>query len=194
VDPQLLANLTRLGPVKVDHGMHGLKPTGVNASRILNTQKQSETEAQKGETKRNHVQAPSLFDALTRLQVAKDESTVERLAGEYNLDGKVLRELGKTVNVPTPDEATARTVVDEDGAEVVLKTVRLVHVHEMLLLCESLPMSCSPGEMGDFPIPQVVIFSACSFHVKSQVPKRTLSVLTSGGWRHPHLPWVPTPG
>ena len=126
MDPQLLANLTRLGPVKIDHGMRGLKPTGVNASRILNTQKQSEAEAQAGGTKRNHIQAPSLFDALTRLHEAKDERTLERLAGEYNLDGRVLRELGKVVNVPTPDETTARMVMDEDGAEVVLKTVRLV--------------------------------------------------------------------
>jgi hypothetical protein len=85
VDPQLLANLIRLGPVKVDHGMHDLKLTGVNANRILNAQKQSETEAQTGETKRNHIQAPSLFDALTRLQEAKDDQAVERLAGEYNL-------------------------------------------------------------------------------------------------------------
>jgi len=126
MDPQLLANLTRLGPVKVDHGMHGLKPAGVNASRILSTQKQSETEVQTGETKRNHIQAPSLFDALTRLQEAKDDQTVERLAGEYHLDGRVLKELGRTVNVPTPDETTARTVVDEDGAEVVLKTAKWV--------------------------------------------------------------------
>ena len=126
-DPQLLANLTRLGPVKVDHGMHALKPAGVNASRILATQKQSETEAQTGKTKRNEIQALSLFDALTRLQEARDEQTLERLAREYNFDGRVLRELGKTVNIPTPDETTARTVVDEDGGEVVLKTVRLVY-------------------------------------------------------------------
>lgn len=126
IDPQLLANLTRLGPVKVDHGMHGLKVTGANASQILNIQRRSETEAQTGETKRNHVRAPSLFDVLTRLQEAKDEQALENLAGEYNLDSGVLGELGKTVNVPTPDETTARTVVDEDGAEVVLKTVRLV--------------------------------------------------------------------
>lgn len=107
--------------------MHALKPAGVNASRILATQKQSETEAQTGKTKRNEIQAPSLFDALTRLQEARDEQTLERLAREYNFDGRVLRELGKTVNVPTPDETTARTVVDEDGGEVVLKTVRLVY-------------------------------------------------------------------
>ena len=126
MDPQLLANLTRLGPVKVDHGMHGLKLAGMNATRILDTQKQSETEAQTGETRRNHIQAQSLFDALTRLQQAKDERMLERVAGECNLDGGVLRELGRTVNVPTPDETTARTAVDEDGAEVALKTVRLV--------------------------------------------------------------------
>ncbi|KAF9653150.1 hypothetical protein BDM02DRAFT_2168406 [Thelephora ganbajun] len=124
MDPQLLANLTRLGPVKVDHGMKGLKPMGANASRILEMQKQSETEAQMGETKRNRIQAPSLFDALTRLQGAKDDQTIERLAEEYNLDVRELGELGKTVNVPTPDETTARTVVDEDGAEVVLKTAK----------------------------------------------------------------------
>ena len=128
MDPQLLANLTRLGPVKVDHGMRGLKPTGATASRILNMQKQSETEAQTGERKRNHLQTQSLFDALTRLQEAKDEQAVERLAGEYNLDPGVLRELGKTVNVPTPDETTARAIVDDDGAEVVLKTVCLIFV------------------------------------------------------------------
>ena len=126
MDPQLLANLKRLGPVKVDHGMHGHRLTGANASRILDTQKRSETEAQTGETKRNHIQAASLFDALTRLQGVKDEQALERLAGEYNLDGRVLRELGKTVSVPTPDERTARAVVDEDGAEIVLKMVRLV--------------------------------------------------------------------
>lgn len=125
-DPQLLANLTRLGPVKVGHRMDSFRPTGVGTSRILNAQKQSETEAQTGRTKRNHIQAPSLFDALTRLQEAQDGRTLERLAGEYNLDGGVLKELGKIVNVPTPDEATTRTVVDEDGAEVVLKTVRFV--------------------------------------------------------------------
>jgi len=126
MDPQLLANLTRLGPVKVDHGMRGLRPTGANAGRILNTQKQSETEAQTGKTKRNNIQAAPLFDALQRLQEAKDGQTLERLAGEYNLDGRVLRELGKTVNVPTPDETTTKTVVDEDGAQVVLKTAKWV--------------------------------------------------------------------
>jgi len=135
MDPQLLANLMRLGPVKVDHGMHGLKLTGANSSRILDMQKRSETETQKGETKRNHIQAPSLFDALTRLQEVKDERTLERLAGEYNMDSGVLRELGRTVNAPRPDETTARTVVDEDGAEVVLKTVRLVR---------GVPLQCQP--------------------------------------------------
>ena len=160
MDPQLLANLTRLGPVKVDHGMHNLKPTGVNASRILNTQKQSESEVQTGETKRNHIQAPSLFEALTRLHEAKDEQTVERLAKKYNLDSRVLRELGKTVNVPTPDETTARTVVDEDGAEVVLKTVR--SIRGVLIQREPLPKLCSPGEMGDFPNPQAITPHALS--------------------------------
>jgi len=135
MDPQLLANLTRLGPVKVDHGMRGLKLTGANSSRILDMQKRSETEAQKGETKRNHIQAPSLSDALTRLREVKDERTLEGLAGGYNLDSGVLRELGRTVNVPTPDETTARTAVDEDGAEVVLKTVRLAR---------GVPLRCQP--------------------------------------------------
>lgn len=123
MDPQLLANLTRLGPVKVDHGMQGLKLTGEPTSRILNMQKQSETEAQTRRGKRNRLQASSLFDVLTQFQEARDEQMVERLAGEYNLDAGVLRELGKAVNVPTPDEISARTIVDEDGAEVVLKTV-----------------------------------------------------------------------
>ena len=168
MDPQLLANLTRLGPVKVDHGMHGLKLTGVNASRILDAQKKSETEARRGETKRNHIQAPSLFDALTRLQEAKDDQTVERLAGEYNLDGRVLRELGKIVNVPTPDETTVRAVVDEDGAEVVLKTVRLVCQRGAYLVPVQLTL-CSPGEMGDLPGPQTVTLGARQLHVKSQV-------------------------
>lgn len=125
-DPQLLANLIRLGPVKVDHGMRGLKLTEVTAGRILDVQKRSEMEALARETKRNRLQAPALFDALTRLQEAKDERAAERLAEEYNLDAWVLRELGKTVNVPTPDETTTRAVMDEDGAEVILKTVRLV--------------------------------------------------------------------
>lgn len=168
MDPQLLANLTRLGPVKVDHGMHGLKLTGVNTSRILQTQKQSETEAQAGETKPNHIQASSLFDALTRLQEAKDDQTVEKLAGEYNLEGRVLRELGKIVNVPTPDETTARTVVDEDGAEAVLKTVRLVCQRG----ANPMPVQlthCSPGEMGDLPGPQTVRFRTRQLHVNFQM-------------------------
>jgi len=147
--------------------MHNLKLTGVNASRILDAQKQSETEAQRGETKRNHIQAPSLFDALTRLQEAKDDQTVERLAGEYNLEGRVLRELGKIVNVPTPDETTARAVVDEDGAEVVLKTVRLICQRDAYPPVQL--TLCSPGEMGDLPGPQTVKFGARQLHVKSQV-------------------------
>jgi hypothetical protein len=128
MDPQLLANLIRLGPVKVDHGMQGLKLTGEHTSRILNMQKQSETEARTGERKGNHIQAPLLFDALARLQEAGDEQMVERLGEEFKLDAGVFRELGKTVNVPTPDETTARKIVDEDGAEVVLKTVRSIRV------------------------------------------------------------------
>lgn len=103
--------------------MRGLELTGVSTSRILDTQKKSEKEAQTGETKRNHLQAPLLSDALGRLQEARDEQTVEKLAVEFNLDAEVLRGLGKTVNVPTPDETTTRAIVDEDGAEVVLKTV-----------------------------------------------------------------------
>lgn len=128
MDPRLLANLIRLGPVKVDHGMQGLKLTRVSASRILDAQKQSETEARTGERKGNHLQAPLLFDALARLQEARDQQMVERLAREHNLDAGVLRELEKTVNVPTPDETTARTIVDEDGADVILKTVRSIRV------------------------------------------------------------------
>lgn len=127
-DPQLLANLTRLGPVRVDHGMRGLKLAGVSTNRILDAQKQSETEAQAGETKRNHLQAPALFDALARLQETKDRQMIERLAGENRLDAGVLRDLGKTVNVPTPDETTTRRIVNEDGAEVVLKTVCSIRV------------------------------------------------------------------
>ena len=126
MDPQLLANLTRLGPVKVDHGMRGLKPTGVATGRMLDSQKESEAEAQGRETKRNHLRAPTLLNALTRLREASDEQAVEKLAREYNLGAGTLKELGKTVNVPTPDEATVRVVVDEGGVEVILKTVRVL--------------------------------------------------------------------
>jgi hypothetical protein len=106
--------------------MRGLELTGMTAGRILDVQKRSEMETRTRETNRNLLQAPALFDALTRLQGANDAGAAERLAEEHNLDAWVLRELGKTVNVPTPDETSTRAVMGEDGAEVVLKTVRLV--------------------------------------------------------------------
>lgn len=91
---------------------------------MLKIQQDSEMDANAGSSTRNRLLAPSLIDLLDERKAVTSPQELDRLAAKYNMDPSVLESLARFVNSPSADETTVRKVVDEDGAERFLTTVR----------------------------------------------------------------------
>ncbi|KAF8160598.1 hypothetical protein BJ912DRAFT_316837 [Pholiota molesta] len=111
-DPDFLSNLSRLGPVQVDHHMQSIRPHDAS----LRVSRQAEAAAL--EPSRNRLYAFVLSDLLDRRKAVRSRQDLEKLAKEFNIDVDKLESLARFVNSPSIDKATIRPIAgksEEDG-------------------------------------------------------------------------------
>ncbi|KAI0080583.1 hypothetical protein K474DRAFT_1637466 [Panus rudis PR-1116 ss-1] len=117
-DPHLLQNLSRLGPVNVDHHMRTVRPATVErVNRSFQTRIQSELEARSPRTLQNRLVASSLSELLDRRREVKSPQELEQLAKQYNIDLEKLEKLARFVNSVSIDENSVTKTLGEDGVE-----------------------------------------------------------------------------
>ncbi|KAF8061530.1 hypothetical protein FPV67DRAFT_283858 [Lyophyllum atratum] len=115
-DPDFLANLTRLGPVRVDHHMQTIRPA-TEVGQLFKSRTESELEAASPVPIRNRLHAATLSELLDKRKSAKSAQDVERLAEQYNIDVAKLEKLARFVNTPSIQSGTAVRIVEKDGEE-----------------------------------------------------------------------------
>ncbi|KAL1748128.1 hypothetical protein HDZ31DRAFT_60662 [Schizophyllum fasciatum] len=114
-DPHLLANLRKLGAVKVDHHMQTVRVASDDTAKMLQTRVQADEEAASFQLSRNH-----LFSyALTQLLEERKTQPASVLAEKYNIDAAKIESLSRFVNVATIDTARQRRMVLKSGEEYV---------------------------------------------------------------------------
>jgi len=111
-DPHFLANLNRLGPVRVEHHMQvRLKP---DATTLFKSRQDSASESR---LSRNHLHSTSLCNLLDEHKSAASQSDLERLAGRYGIDVLKLENLARFVSSPSVQGGGGVKRVTEEGEE-----------------------------------------------------------------------------
>ncbi|KAI0747950.1 hypothetical protein C8Q80DRAFT_704601 [Daedaleopsis nitida] len=116
-DPQLLANLTKLGPVAVDHHMQTIHPAGASTQHIIQSRLRSEEEARSSRPTRNRLVASSLLEVLEERKHASTSAQLDGLSEKYGLDADKLNRLARNVNSVSVNQDTVKRWFGEDGSE-----------------------------------------------------------------------------
>ncbi|KAI0637142.1 hypothetical protein C8Q77DRAFT_550541 [Trametes polyzona] len=116
-DPHLLANLSKLGQVRVDHHMQAVKPAADQAQRLFQTRLRSEDEARSARPPRNHLVAASLMDLLEERKYVATPQKLEELAKQYGMDLDKLERLARYVNSVSVHPGSVKRTVNDDGTE-----------------------------------------------------------------------------
>ncbi|EJF65693.1 hypothetical protein DICSQDRAFT_165404 [Dichomitus squalens LYAD-421 SS1] len=115
-DPQFLANLSKLGPVRVDHHMQTIRPAAASAQRIHDTRLRSEEEARSPRSTRNRLVAESLLELLEERKYVATQKDLEALAKKFDMDLDKLERLARHVNSVSVNQETVKRWVGEDGS------------------------------------------------------------------------------
>jgi len=121
IDPQFMANLSRLGAVRVDHHMQTVR-TADSINRGFRSRQQSEAEAASHPV-RNHLLAPALSDLLDDRKRVTSIQELQSLATRYGVDVDKLERLARYVNSPSADEGTRRKVVEQEEELTTVKAI-----------------------------------------------------------------------
>jgi len=106
VDPHFLANLNKLGPVRVDHHMQTIRPEAKSARQRQLAE--SET-LQLSPGTRNRLYGSSISELLDKHKSVKTYDELVKLAEEFKIDVDKLRGLVRFVNSPSVDKASIRS-------------------------------------------------------------------------------------
>lgn len=120
-DPHLLANLNRLGPVRVDHHMQAVRLTS-DTNNFFRTREHSEHEVFKLQLPRNHLHSIALSNLLDERKSATSQSELQRLADRYGVDVWKLENLARFVSSPSVRGGRAVRTVTKDGEESITMT------------------------------------------------------------------------
>ncbi|KAI1787898.1 hypothetical protein LXA43DRAFT_895456 [Ganoderma leucocontextum] len=129
-DPQFLANLNKLGPVRVDHHMQTIRPAcasalaAASAQHIHQTRLRSEEEARSPRPTRNRLVAESLLELLEERKYVATQKDLEVLVKKYGMDLEKLERLARHVNSVSVNQDTVKRWVGEEGHENVTMLVR----------------------------------------------------------------------
>ncbi|KAA1471341.1 hypothetical protein DENSPDRAFT_776207 [Dentipellis sp. KUC8613] len=123
-DPQLHANLARLGPVRVDHHMQSVR-TSAQIRRRFESRAQSEADAASSHAPRNRLLAASLSDLLDQRKYATSRKELEKFAEQYGIEVQKLESVARYVSTPSVDEKTAIRMVEDNGEESITMVVSL---------------------------------------------------------------------
>ncbi|CDO70732.1 hypothetical protein BN946_scf184798.g47 [Trametes cinnabarina] len=126
-DPQFLANLNKLGQVKVDHHMQTIRPAADQAQRLFEARLRSEDQARSSKPPRNHLVAASLLDLLEERKYATTPQVLQEVAKNYGMDVDKLERLSRFVNSVTVDQDTVKRWIDDDGVEHVTMMAKWVN-------------------------------------------------------------------
>ncbi|EPQ58430.1 hypothetical protein GLOTRDRAFT_35646 [Gloeophyllum trabeum ATCC 11539] len=149
IDPQFMANLSRLGAVRVDHHMQtvrtvsGLNPTlryfrrdnrqADSINRGFQSRQQSDAQAASSQPVRNRLLAPALSALLEERKHVTSRQDLEKLATQYAVDVDKLDRLARYVNSPSIDETTRTRVLENDEERITVKVstmfLSLGHAH-----------------------------------------------------------------
>jgi len=125
-DPQLLANLNRLGPVRVDHHMQTVR-TQASFTELFQSRARAEDQATSMRIPRNHLLVSSLVALLEERQKqvpGSGDAALRQLAEKYAMDVERLESLARSVNVPRVREGGVRHIRDaQSGEETVISEV-----------------------------------------------------------------------
>ncbi|KZT72278.1 hypothetical protein DAEQUDRAFT_664501 [Daedalea quercina L-15889] len=134
-DPQFMAMLSKLGPVKVDHHMQTVRPAADQAQRVFQARQRSEEDARSLAPTRNKMLAGTLYALLEERKLVTTREELEKLASRYEIDVDKLESVARFVNSPSVDEGSVRKEVDKDGVEQVKMMVGPTRATSSLDLC-----------------------------------------------------------
>ncbi|OJT03512.1 hypothetical protein TRAPUB_5791 [Trametes pubescens] len=113
----LLANLQKLGQVRVDHNMRTIKPAADQAQHIHESRLLSEDQARSSRQPHNRLVAASLTELLEERKYAPTLKALEELPKKYAIDSDKVERLARYVNSPSVHPDSVKRWVSEDGAE-----------------------------------------------------------------------------
>ncbi|EAU88136.2 hypothetical protein CC1G_03808 [Coprinopsis cinerea okayama7 len=122
-DPDFLANLHKLGPVKVDHGpgsqisKQTMDPQASHINRLFQSRLASEEEASSLKPSKNRLFASSLHDLLNERKAAQTRQDLDKLARKYDVDVDKMERLARFLSTPSVDQALSVKNVDKNGEE-----------------------------------------------------------------------------
>jgi len=128
-DPDFLANLNRLGPVRVNHHMQPVRPKVTETHQLFKSRRESEHEAASPRPVHNRLHAATLSELLDKRKSAKSAQDVEQLAKQYDIDIAKLEKLARFVNTPSVQRGTAVRTVEKDGEESIVMTAVWIEPH-----------------------------------------------------------------
>jgi len=117
IDPDFIANLNRLGPVRIDH--HHTRPT-LPVSEItpaFSSRRQSEEQQVDGINTKNRLPAYAITELLDARKSITSSAGLDSLTSRYNIDIETLERVARTVSSPSVDPSTMVKKLDEDGEE-----------------------------------------------------------------------------
>ncbi|KAJ7694176.1 hypothetical protein B0H17DRAFT_1058052 [Mycena rosella] len=115
-DPQFLSKLSQLGPVRVDHHMHAVRPAAL-ANQMFNSRVQSEAEAASPTPTQNRVQASTLSHLLDERKSIRTKRDMEFLAKRYGVDLEKLDAIAEFISTPSVHRNSVVRVAGKDGEE-----------------------------------------------------------------------------
>ncbi|TCD65405.1 hypothetical protein EIP91_002704 [Steccherinum ochraceum] len=116
-DPHLAANLTRLGPVRVDHHMKTIQPMVDQVSRTFQSRLQSEQQATSSGSTRNRLVVSALTSLLDEKKASSRSGDLQSLADLYHIDLAQLQRIVRYVNSPSVDPESVVRTLNDDGTE-----------------------------------------------------------------------------
>jgi len=115
-DPHFLANLSRLGPVRINHSMETTRPGPIDSTtnRLFESRAKPEFEASSPHLPKNHLYSSTLTELLNQRKSVHIQKDLEKLSREFGIELDKLESLVRFVTSPSV-VGTAIQSVGKDG-------------------------------------------------------------------------------
>jgi len=102
-DPHFLANLSRLGPVRVNHSMETTRPDpmGSTTNRLFESRAKPEFEASSPHLPKNYLYSSTLTELLNQRKSAHTQKDLEKLSKEFGIELDKVESLVRFVTSPS---------------------------------------------------------------------------------------------
>ncbi|CAA7267629.1 unnamed protein product [Cyclocybe aegerita] len=119
-DPDFMANLSRLGQVRVDHHMQPVRLQSPSTTKLFESRAEAVNES--SQPTRNKLYAFVLSDLLDKRKAVKTRADLEKLAKEYNVDVDKLEGLARFVSSPSISNSNVRPAKGKSEEEGFIAT------------------------------------------------------------------------